>query len=67
LNVDEYNYDVFDMQREQPVIEGFSEVPVRPGTRAPSFPLEDLDSGATVPMKELWRDQLVVIEFGSFT
>jgi hypothetical protein len=64
---EEYNYAVFDLQREQPVIDAFAQVAVRPGTRAPSFALEDLDSGETVEMKELWRDGLVVVEFGSFT
>jgi len=64
---EEYNYSKFVMDREQPVIQAFPENSVRPGTRAPSFELEDLDSGDTVEMKELWRDGLVVIEFGSFT
>lgn len=35
--------------------------------RAPSFPLEDLATGRTVEMKELWRTGVAVIEFGSFT
>ena len=67
VSPEDYNYSVFVMDREQPGIEGFSEVPLRPGGRAPSFPLEDLQSGDAVEMKELWRDGLVVIEFGSFT
>jgi hypothetical protein len=64
---EEYNYSVFELDREQPGIDAFSEVPLHPGTRAPSFALEDLDSGGLVEMKELWRDGLVIIEFGSFT
>ena len=67
MSPEEYNYSVFVMNREQPGIDGFSEVPLRPGGRAPSFPLEDLESGGIVEMKELWRDSLAVIEFGSFT
>ena len=67
MTPEEYNYSVFEMDREQPVIEAFSEVPLHPGMRAPSFPLEDLDSGELMEMKELWRDGLVIIEFGSFT
>lgn len=35
--------------------------------RAPSFPLEDLATGRTVEMKELWKKGVCVIEFGSFT
>jgi hypothetical protein len=64
---EEYNYSVFEMDREQPIIAAFSDVPLHPGTRAPSFPLEDLDSGELVQMQELWRDGPVIIEFGSFT
>ena len=67
MSPEEYNYSVFDMDREQPIIDAFGEVTVRPGGRAPSYPLEDLENGATVEMKELWRDGLVIIEFGSFT
>ena len=67
MTPEEYNYAVFEMGREQPVIDAFSGVPLHPGTRAPSFSLEDLDSGERVEMKELWRHGLVIIEFGSFT
>lgn len=67
MTAEEYNYSVFDMGREQPIIEAFSEVTVRPGTRAPSFPLEDLVSGDAVEMKSLWQQGLVIVEFGSFT
>ncbi len=35
--------------------------------RAPSFPLEDLATGAGVEMNELWKEGLALIEFGSFT
>ena len=64
---EDYNYSVFVMEREAPVIQAFAENPIRPGTRAPSFALEDLDSGNTVEMKNLWRAGLVSIEFGSVT
>lgn len=64
---EDYNYSTFDMDREQPVIDAFSDNPIRVGTRAPSFPLEDLAGGEIVEMKDLWRQGLVVIEFGSFT
>ena len=63
----DYNYAVFDMAREQPTIDGFKDLPLRAGMRAPSFVVEDLDTGEPLEMKELWRDRLVVIEFGSFT
>ncbi len=35
--------------------------------RAPSFALEDLATGATIEMRELWRSEIALIEFGSFT
>jgi hypothetical protein len=64
---EDYNYAVFDLQREQPVIDAMAHSELHAGGRAPSFPLVDLATGETVEMKELWRDGLVVIEFGSFT
>ncbi len=62
----EYNYDVFDMQAERPHFEGFVDT-LHVGERAPDFPLEDLESGATVRLKDLWSKGLVIAEFGSFT
>ncbi len=35
--------------------------------RAPSFPLEDLATGETVEMRALWKSEIALIEFGSFT
>lgn len=35
--------------------------------RAPSFPLEDLATGETVEMSALWKSEIALIEFGSFT
>ena len=67
MTPEEYNYAVFEMEREQPVIEAFGPFPVRSGSRAPNFPLEDLDSGDAIEMKDLWRNGLAIIEFGSFT
>ena len=64
---EDYNYSTFDIDREQPVIDAFSDNPIRVGTRAPSFSLEDLAGGEIVEMKELWRHGLAILEFGSFT
>ena len=50
VKAEEYNYAVFDLQREEPKIQAFSEFPLRPGGPAPSFALEDLDGGALVEM-----------------
>ena len=62
----EYNYDHFDMVAERPKFEGFADI-LHVGGRAPDFALEDLDSGETVRLKDLWSEGLVVAEFGSFT
>jgi hypothetical protein len=67
VKVEDYNYAVFDLRREEPKIQAFCDFPLRPGGRAPSFALEDLDGGGTVEMKELWADGPAILEFGSFT
>ena len=61
-----YNYEIFDMQAERPNFEGFV-ANLHVGERAPDFPLEDLESGETVRLKDLWSKGLVIAEFGSFT
>lgn len=62
----EYNYAIFDMASERPNQTGFPGI-LHVGERAPDFPLEDLDSGETVRLKDLWSKGLVIAEFGSFT
>lgn len=66
LMVDEYNYSVFDMQREVAPFESFPDN-LHVGQRAPSFELEGLNDGSAVALKDLWRDGFLVVEFGSFT
>ena len=61
-----YNYEVFDKQAEMPNFQGFVGN-LHVGERAPDFPLEDLESGETVRLKDLWSKGLVIAEFGSFT
>lgn len=61
-----YNYEVFNMQAERPNFEGFVGN-LHVGERAPDILLEDLDSGETVRLKDLWLKGLVVAKFGSFT
>jgi hypothetical protein len=65
--MDDYNYSVFDMQREEPVFEAFP-TKLNAGSRAPSFPLQDLATGNTIDLRSLWKgEQVAVLEFGSFT
>jgi hypothetical protein len=65
--MEDYNYDVFELAREEPAFAAFqATLPV--GSRAQSFPLEDLATGETVEMRSLWRGaQIAILEFGSFT
>ena len=62
----DYNYAVFDLPAEMKPFDLFSKAP-NAGGKAPNFPLEDLDTGKTIQMKDLWKNNFVIIEFGSFT
>lgn len=64
---DEYNYASFNMQKEVGKFSKFQELALRTGVLAPDFLVEDLETGQTVHLKDLWRDGLVIIEFGSYT
>ncbi len=62
---DTYNYSEFN-----PSLDEFHNFAVRAPKatmRAPSYPLEDLATGRIVEMKDLWKTEIVVMEFGSFT
>jgi len=61
-----YNYDTFDMAREDPVFAAFR-TRLHVTERAPSFELEDLATGQPVALKKLWAQETVILEFGSFT
>ncbi len=62
----EYNYSTFDMGREEPPFVSFANR-LHAGEPAPTFLLEDLDTGDDVDMATLWAGGLAVLEFGSFT
>ena len=62
----DYNYSEFDMMAERPSFEGFS-ANLHVGERAPVFPLEDLDTGEAMSLKNIWSEGVTVVEFGSFT
>ncbi len=65
MSTEEYNYAVF--KSEAGKFEEFAALSPKATMRAPSFPLEDLNTGETVEMKALWKTGVTVIEFGSFT
>ena len=64
--MDDYNYSVFDMAREMPVFEAFRNSR-HVGERPPSFPVEDLATGEQIELSSLWKKDVAIIEFGSFT
>lgn len=65
MQLDEYNYSVFEGGAEE--FHAFAQRAPKATARAPSFPLEDLATGRTVEMRELWKSEIAVIEFGSYT
>ena len=60
-----YNYSVFVASQEE--FNDFAVHAPKVTMRAPAFPLEDLATGKIVQMNELWRSEVALIEFGSFT
>lgn len=65
MDTSQYNYSEFVASPNE-FLE-FAEHAPKATMRAPSFPLEDLLTGETVEMKDLWKTGIAVIEFGSFT
>lgn len=61
----EYNYSAFESAPEE--FHAFAHAAPKTTMRAPSFPLEDLATGGKVEMRELWKSEIAVIEFGSYT
>lgn len=62
-----YNYTHFNPGAEAGKFLEFARQGPLVTERAPSFPVEDLETGKIIEMKELWRKGVVVIEFGSFS
>ncbi len=65
MDQEQYNYSEFVASPDE-FLE-FGERAPKATMRAPSFPVEDLATGDTVEMKDLWKSGVVVMEFGSFT
>ena len=61
----EYNYSEFRASRQE--FDDFAVHAPKVTMRAPSFALEDLATGRTLEMRELWKSEIALIEFGSFT
>ena len=60
-----YNYDRFKFSLNE--FHNFAVLAPKVTMRAPSFALEDLVTGNTVELKDLWKTDIALIEFGSFT
>jgi len=65
MSSSDYNYDVFTGGQEDFL--DFAMHAPKVTMRAPSFALEELATGETIEMKDLWKKGVTVIEFGSFT
>lgn len=62
-----YNYAEFDLDKElKPFLDFRSHEP-HAGELAPDFPLENLETGETVQLKNLWAKNFLIVEFGAFT
>mgnify|MGYP000038018490 FL=1 len=65
--MDDYNYAHFPPTGEKAdKFERFYEAP-NVGTIAPDIALEDLESGETLHLKDLWKLGAVLMEFGSYS
>jgi len=65
MNVEDYNYSTLNPGSES--FEDFASEAPQITSRAPSFPVENLATGETVQLKEIWRKGVTIVEFGSFT
>ncbi len=62
-DIEEYNYSVFEGKED---FAGFRTL-LQVGSMAPEFPATLLQTGEPVQLSDYWRQQDVVIEFGSHT
>jgi len=62
----DYNYDIFDLAREEPAFQAFPER-LKVGDRAPNTVVEDLATGESTSIRHLASSGVAVLEFGSFT
>ena len=62
-DIEEYNYSIFEGREDFIAFRSGLQV----GMPAPDFPATLLATGETVRLSDFWRQQDVVIEFGSHT
>lgn len=63
---DDYNYGTFVMANEQPSFVQFRNQ-LHVGERPPDAPIEDLETGQALALRSLWKRDVAILEFGSFT
>lgn len=66
MNPSDYNYAHFPEDLDAPVFERFK-THMSVGDRAPDGELVDIADGSSVTLSELWKQGLLVMEFGSLT
>jgi hypothetical protein len=62
----DYNYETFPLDMDEPLFEGFREV-LRPGDPAPDGVVIDARTEERLLLSSLWKRGPVVVEFGSLT
>ena len=65
MSPSEYNYSEFVASPQE--FNDFALHAPKVTMRAPSFLLEDLATGRTIELRELWKSEIALLEFGSFT
>lgn len=61
-----YNYQSFPVESDVEDFRRFPEI-VKVGTRAPETTLTDLETGEPVSLRDVTRQGLTILEFGSLT
>lgn len=61
--VETYNYSVFEGKEDFLSFRTLLQI----GSQAPDFPAVLLETGEQVKLSDYWREQDLVIEFGSYT
>ncbi len=66
IDIEAYNYANFGLGSSASDFAKFREH-MKVGDRAPDFPATLLDTGQTVQLSDYWKDDDLLIEFGSLT
>ena len=67
MTAQEYNCEGFSAEGEAHLGKRFPDLVLHAGRPAPDFVFEDLETGQSVHLTDLWSGGLVILEFGSYT